>query len=500
MPDFSIRAIRIVKGDRVFHVHGAGAGDEGVYLAKGQVHGLYDAPIKTTYKSGAFQEGSTHRFTKKMQRDLELGFHIKEKFYSWELNDSQFRRMFDYEEDRWSTSPKPTTIEVETDLSGIRKLDVLMYEEPEFAPDLDSMGDQYGNVIFKLRAQDPMWYQDTVVDSFSDEGSVASGFVTVSNPTDNVMYQKWVLTPANWAVSDYQWTGDPGEREPGGVAGDRVVTGVTVTVGNGGATIDLDRMNLMFRDANDTNILGQLGATRIFNFPIPPYTPPTLVAVGFSGAPAGGAMAQLRMPLRWSRPWGLEIPTDEQLSSTRPFETIFGNVGAYNYHIPSTATHIDIVLVGGGGGGQGAGLVNVGGLGGQWIYTTLIRGDNIPWETELITGSIGGGGGPGGFIAPAVVVPGVNGQPTTATGTGMTPLSAAGGLTTSSPVINGIGPNPTILNYNGRNYFGGPTAASQAYGNPPGGGGSGGLPLANGFAGARGQAWFYAYTAEEEGS
>jgi hypothetical protein len=74
---------------------------------------------------------------------------------------------------------------------------------------------------------------------------------------------------------------------------------------NGGAVVDLDGNELMFRDANDTNILGQL-AGQFFNFPIPPYTPPTDLPVSYTGAPGGGAMVRLVQPRMWSRPWGLE--------------------------------------------------------------------------------------------------------------------------------------------------------------------------------------------------
>ncbi|MCV7009493.1 hypothetical protein [Mycobacterium gordonae] len=499
-----IRAVRIRKGDRVLHVHGALAGTEGVWIAASQVTGLYDAPVVTTYKSGAFQEGSTHRWTRRPHRDLLLGFHVRETSSAYELNDSVLRLMFDYEEDPWDPSPEPTTIEVETDLSGIRKIDVLMYEEPEFVPKLDPLAQEFGNIIYKLRASDPMWYEDTVVDSFaSEETGTATGFVTVENPTDNIMYHKWVLTPATWWIPDFQWVGAKGAREPGGANGDRVVPAVNVTLGNGGAVGDLDRQELMWRDANDTNILGQFGSTKILIYPIPPYTPPTLLPLSYIGAPVGGAMAQLRMPLRWSRPWGLELDADP--NALKPLESVFTTPGSYSYTIPPTATHIDVVLIGGGGGGSGASSYNYGGYGGGWAYATLERGVDIPWETEIIRGVIGGGGSPGGWIAPLVSVPSSPGGATTATADGMTPLSASGGAAgpPGGPFAVGFGagypPSPQVLSFNGRNYYGGPVA-SLAGGNAPGGGGSGGVPLGGGYPGARGQAWFYAYHVEDEGS
>ncbi len=289
--DPGITAIRIIRGDTTFHVHGELAGSEGVYLSAKQVHGLYDAPVKPTYRTGAFQEGSTHRYTKKLHRDLELGFLIKEASNSYEFNDSQFRQLFQYEVDRWDPDETQTTIEVETELSGTRKLDVLMYEQPEFVPDLDPLMQEFGNVIFKLRAPDPMWYEDTV----TAEGAST---VTVSNPTDNICYHKWVVGVGTFTLPDYSWEGPPGDRAPGGTDVARTIT-FEITSANGGAVIDLDRNELMWRDANDTNIQAQLGGTKFFLHPIPPYTPAT-------DLPVSGGTVQIRMPRRWSRPWGLE--------------------------------------------------------------------------------------------------------------------------------------------------------------------------------------------------
>lgn len=296
-----ITAVRIKQGDSIFHVHGDQVGAEGVWLAKGQVQGLYDAPVKTTWKSGAFQVGSSHRGRQYLHRDLTLGFHIKDTATSWEFNDSQFRRIFDYEVDPWSTAYVPTTIEVETALSGVRRLDVLMYEEPDFDSDLDPQMQQHGNVIFKLRAGQPFWYSDDLTSTFTASGSSGSGTVTVANPTDQEAHHKWILTPATWTLPDRQWTGDKGART---TTGSRDVSGIAITSGNGGAVIDRDLNELMFRDLNNTNLLGQL-AGKFFEYSIPSYTPARPLPLSFTGA-SGGATAQLVIPQRWSRPWGME--------------------------------------------------------------------------------------------------------------------------------------------------------------------------------------------------
>jgi hypothetical protein len=304
--------VRIVKGDTVFHVHGERAGTEGVWLGKGQVEGIYDAPVKTTYKSSAFQVGSKQKAKKWLHRDMLLGCHVVDTaFATYSVNDSEFRKLFDYEEDFWDDDYEPTTVELETEMSGVRNIDVLLHETPRFAADIDPQKQQYGNLILPLRAGQPMWYEkhETMSghweDSFSALTATGSGTVTVYNPTDQVMYQKWILTQATWELPDYQWVGGRGEREPGGSQASRTVSDIEVTALNGGAVVDLDGNELMFRDANDTNILGQL-AGQFFNFPIPPYTPPTDLPVSYTGAPGGGAMVRLVQPRMWSRPWGLE--------------------------------------------------------------------------------------------------------------------------------------------------------------------------------------------------
>jgi len=300
-----IRRIGFRRGSTEITVHPYEQVTHGVYLLEGQVEGIYDAPIKSTWKTGAFQDGSRQKAYKKLHRDMELGFGIKETSSSYEFNDSVFRQLFDYEIDPWEVTPTPTIMDIETDLSGTRSLDVLLYEQPEFSPAHDPIMDEFGNVILKLRAGQPMWYQEDHVTVFTSTAGSAAGAINIGNPTDQIMRQKWILTPATWTLQDSQWVGGRGERTPGGPQMWRTVT-VPVTAANGGAVVDLDRQNLMFRDANDTNILAQL-AGRFFVFPIPPYTPSVDIGISYTGAPAGGAMAQLVQPRLWSRPWGMEL-------------------------------------------------------------------------------------------------------------------------------------------------------------------------------------------------
>lgn len=481
-----VLGIRIRKGDTVFHVHGDKAGQEGVWLAHGQVQGIYDAPVKTTWKTGAFQAGSTQKSRKWLHRDMTLGFHIKDTFTSYEFNESLFRQIFDYEEDPWDEDYEPTVIEVETSLSGTRKLDVLMYEQPDFDSDIDPQQQQYGNLILKLRAGQPFWYEDDVLKSFTAFTGSATGFIQVSNPTDQVMYQKWVLTRGTWTLPDYSWEGPRGARVP---ASTRTVSGIEITADNGGGVVDLDRQELMFRDSNNTNLLAQLGG-KFFEHPIPPYTPLQNLPVSYTSAPTGGATVQLRQPRRWSRPWGMELASEAEDIYAGNQLTTFNLSGSYTYQIPDGATHVDVVLLGaGGGGGGGALLPGDGGSPGQFITQTIVRGTTIPGDVTSITGAVGAGGA-GGKRGEG----GLDGQATTAQCDGwqLAGLPGLGSANNSVNIIQGDGPQ--TITFNGRLYVGGEeTSKTGQPGNAPGGAGAGGKAWGDGGAGARGQAWFYSY-------
>ena len=504
MADKRIVAIRIRRGSKVFHVHGESAGLEGVWLAQGQVEGIYDAPIKSTWKTGAFQVGSTQKAVKQLHRDMALGFHVVDSVTdSYEFNESLFRQIFFYEKDQWSTSPKATTIEVVTEVSGTRKLDVLMYEQPDFKASVDPIAQQYGNLILKLRAGEPMWYENDVVSQFTSGATSAAGTVTVSNPTDQVMWHKWVLTPGVWTLPDFQWVGDPGERTPGGTNAARYVRDITITTANGGAVIDLDRKNLMYRDLNNTNILAQLGGSKIFTYPVPPYTPEYQLPVSYKGAPAGGATAQLVQPRRWSRPYGLEALSVLNTGSPKDYTSRFSYAGSWSYRIPDWAERLDIVCVGGGGGGEGGGIAitGSGGSSASMVYRTVIRGVDIPYSTKYVSGVIGAGGRPGKGVQqlgdPVDGFGGTNGEvgsQTTAVATGMTSVVSAGGAPgIAQPTVAGAGINDLV--FNGKTYNGCYSQSTPgAPGNSPGGGGAGGWPLYGaGGAGGDGQVWIRAY-------
>lgn len=320
-PDYFERKIRgmwITGQGKTFHTHGDLAGLEGVYNQEGVVQGIYDSPVKTTWKTGAFQEGSTQKAVKWDHRDMTLGFYIVETPHrAAEENESVFRSVFEYEQDEWDDNPEPTTLHINTDLSGERRLDLLLYDTPEMEPPHDPIEQQFFDLTLKVRAGEPFWYEyldeykstgGHYTTVFSSGSSSAEGFIEVWNPTDRPMRHKWILTRAKWNVPDVSWKGGRGKRRPGGVYGNRVIPLNEITAAQGGIVISLDGKELMVRDHNYTNALPAIVPTgQHFLHVIPPYTPKTLLPISYTDAPAGGAMAQLVQPRRWSRPWGLEL-------------------------------------------------------------------------------------------------------------------------------------------------------------------------------------------------
>ncbi|ANU79145.1 minor tail protein [Mycobacterium phage Gardann] len=188
--------------------------------------------------------------------------------------------------------------------------------------------------------------------------------------------------------------------------------------------------------------------------------------------------------------------------------TTFSTPGAYTYNIPTWATHVDVVAIGGGGGGAGGANIGngdgQGGKAGTWQSLTLKRGVDIPAGVTQITGAVGTGGNAGGSGNGS----GTAGNPSTALASGLN-LSAAGGGGGSG--INSAGGNltygqsPGNLTFNGQVYTGGARAGASnnpsgtgVAGNPPGGGGEGGGGAlfgtgSSGGPGGAGRVFFYAY-------
>lgn len=299
-------------------VHPESEATHGVYIAEGQLKGdIVDAPVKTEWDSTAMQEGGTQRGVDYEYRDFNIGFHVTDNSISAEEADSVLRMFFDYEEDEWDPNPiTQTRMTFQSDLSGERNLDVLMHDTPESVFNMDPVMNQYFNPQFALRAGQPMWYElikgkPYKVTAFDFGAGDTDGFIEVENRTDRAARHDWIVASGIGTkvfLPDVSWVGAKGKRLPGGDYFERMVQLPTIAAPHlGGFRVTLNRGQLMVRDMGNTNVLGQMPvAGSYFMHRIPPYTRKQLLPIRVEDVPVGGGRIELRMPLLWSRPLGLE--------------------------------------------------------------------------------------------------------------------------------------------------------------------------------------------------
>jgi hypothetical protein len=288
-------------------VAGINAGRQGAIIAADQVDTIYDAPITVEDEESADDIGGSHAHTDYGIRNLMIGFHLFDDEYAGLPGqlESDFRKAFASEVDWWDPTFKHARVVAKTGLSGVRMLTVQMSEAPEIDLGDDRIDEEYFNVKYLLRAYDPMWAGKEKMTFFEAGTTSASGTIEASNPTDRTMRQTWKLTRATWTLPDNSWTGRPKQRVPGGKHPTRTLTLPPILSTDGGVTITRDRKKLHATAATGANFLARMEGQWL-QYDIPPYTPKTLLPISYTGAPSGGARAELWQPRKWSRPWGLE--------------------------------------------------------------------------------------------------------------------------------------------------------------------------------------------------
>lgn len=168
-----------------------------------------------------------------------------------------------------------------------------------------------------------------------------------------------------------------------------------------------------------------------------------------------------------------------------PDDMVYNTAGVYTYALPpwlAAGDKIERIALGGGAGGLGGSVTKngLGGGAGVWNADTLVYGVDIPLTTTTLTVTVGAGGGNS-----------ANGGASSVAGTGVTTLTAAGGVVAASANISGVpAGNETWPASGGTLYVGG-TGSGAA----PGSGGQGGAYArqASGFPGAPGSVWLKAH-------
>lgn len=274
---------------RVWHIHGEHAGAQGVALLEG-AEGFWEAPIKSVWMQGAFQEGATYVGFRTEPLDVILPIGIYGETYAeWSRTDSIFRNDLGDPDTEFSL--------VAISESGRRELKLRLTDTPVNIRTTDPGKDHYTRLVVQARAGWPRWGGEAEASGFTSTTGDDSGFVTVSNPTDTWLYPMWVCdAPGKWSLPDFSWRDDQWH--------DRVIT--TPTLGGGEAlTIDTYPANESYVSANGSNIAGRFGGVE-FLFPVPPHTPPTQIPVKVSGGQPG-ASVMVRMPRNWRRPRGGDV-------------------------------------------------------------------------------------------------------------------------------------------------------------------------------------------------
>lgn len=286
-------------GGQEIIVNGPGAGGDNITLGENQVQGIYETPVDVEYARARKQRGATFKGLELPDRQMQLGFNVvRGQGRSWSDGHQLLRSSFTYQLDPWWDEDELARIVAGVE-NDIRELHVAMSEEPEFAPEYDPQSQGYGNVFYKLIAAQPLWESPTVVTEWETGVASGSGLIACSNPTDQTMYQTWKLTRGIWTVPDVSWSGAPRRRVPGGKYPNRSIPLQPITSDHGTVQISLDPMEVMFRDAGKTNVTGQVGGSYFFMHAIPPHTPETMLPISVTGAPAGGARAELHQPRLW---------------------------------------------------------------------------------------------------------------------------------------------------------------------------------------------------------
>lgn len=298
-----------VDGSR-WDVHGPHAGRQGVTISEDQFAGILDAPLESAWAETARGGGARHIRDRYLPRDLTVGFHVDGLGMGEQVRGqvaAGFARALTCPPYRWSPTKRGARIEVTTALSGLRQLrQVRGTEVPDIDTGRDVLKDQYENPVYALRAGIPWWYAGTLAPFWETAGTSGAGTVTVENPGDVPAAYSLILTPGDWTVSDPSWSGEIGEVAPGGQHAGRTIE-IHVPETAVGAVLSRDPRKLPVAAADGSNLISAQEG-RFLVYDLPPWTPPTELAIAVTNAPASGARAEYRIEENYTRAWGMEAP------------------------------------------------------------------------------------------------------------------------------------------------------------------------------------------------
>lgn len=263
----------------IWHVSGDNMGLEGVELDVSP-QGIYEAPRKTLWNTGAFQAGASYAGHRIEALDAVLSFNVfGDNGEHWEDVDDRFRAAWDYDRET----------QFVYDSGQERWLWLRLMEEPKFEPLHDPRLGAYGRVTLTVRAGWPLW--ESAPEFSSATLTNSSTMIQISNPTDTPCWLEWAVDGDGvFTLPDRSWI--QGDKDAlRAVATPSLTKGVTLTI----ATYPLTEPYVA---SDGSNIAGRFGGV-LFLYPVPPHTPMTYVQVA-----GGTGVVECRMKRFWNRPYG----------------------------------------------------------------------------------------------------------------------------------------------------------------------------------------------------
>lgn len=261
---------------------------------------LVDAPAKTLWIQGAAHQ--TYQGVQFQRRDPTFTVTIvAETPREWRDLDSAFRVALGMYDQQF-------TITVDTSDTS-RSLDLRLLQEP-VAWESDWEGRdphtiRASTLQVMASAEQPFWYADDLVLTWSTSSGAGSTTLLYQNLGDVIVWPRYfVNAPGSWVLPDYSWGLETEYQRPAGSDATNTLPLPTLLAGE-----DCD----VSSDPDEEFIVAVNGALvwartqgRGLIYPIAPKTPPTSVQVSVSGA-SPGAGVTVTIPQRYSRPIGVSL-------------------------------------------------------------------------------------------------------------------------------------------------------------------------------------------------
>lgn len=275
---------------------GPNAGFQGVELAP-RPQWFIDAPAKTYWVQT--NAGFTYQTWRPDQRRPLFIVRIAgTDMWAWHDTDSRFRLALGMYDDQFTLNCASA--------DGTRTLTCQLYDAPKAYETEQWEGKDphlfcESTLVISAACSDPYWEDTPYVTTWQSPGD-GSGTITLLNNGDVESWPRWQVTaPGTWTIPDFSW----GNTYWGNAAADaaRTVTLPTLQPGEG-LDIDTDPKAVAPWAAANGAPVWYRSHGRMNIYPISRRTPATVCPISVADT-IGVSVAQVTVPQRYSRPWGV---------------------------------------------------------------------------------------------------------------------------------------------------------------------------------------------------